>query len=139
MTLADLVQLGVVLFGSVAVWLHGCRDARVKRWGIMASLVCEPLWLYGAVKAGLWGIVIMCGIFTAGWLRGLYNHFWLPYRDARRIANPPEPPPCPDDTPCNRCPHVVACTAYINAGMPQHTLCSCAATNASECLCGAWK
>lgn len=70
-----LIQSVIVVLGTTAVYLHGCEDPKVKRWGLVVALASEPFWLWQAVDLGAWGVAVMCGVFTVGWLRGIHNHF----------------------------------------------------------------
>lgn len=74
--LDHFVQAGLVVFGGTAVYLFGCKDRDISRWGCVAALCAEPLWLYGAWIAGQWGVMIMACIYSIGWVRGIRNHFW---------------------------------------------------------------
>jgi hypothetical protein len=71
-----IAQAAIMLFGGLGVWLVGSRDPNVRKWGYLSALAGEPFWLYSAIVAGQWGVIIMGAIYTAGWARAIKSHWF---------------------------------------------------------------
>lgn len=71
-----LPQAGITIFGCSAIWLVGHNEHRIRRWGYVAGLCSQPFWLYTAIEAKQWGIVILSVFYGYSWGTGFYNH-WI--------------------------------------------------------------
>jgi hypothetical protein len=69
-------QSGIVFTGMIAVWLtQDARESR-RRWACIFGIAGQPFWLYATYKAGQWGILATCAVYTWSWWRGVRLH-WL--------------------------------------------------------------
>lgn len=59
MTPDTIAQAVILILGATAIALIPFEGRR-HYWGMWAGLASEPFWLYSSVKAGQWGIVILC-------------------------------------------------------------------------------
>lgn len=74
--IATLVpQLGIGLFGVLAIFLVGRRAPEVRRWGYVCGLCAQPFWLWTTIAHEQWGIVLLCVLYTFSWASGLRNHW----------------------------------------------------------------
>lgn len=69
-------QIAIGTFGLSSVWLSQSREVRVQRWACIFGLAAQPFWFYATWQAGQWGIFCLAFVYTAGWLRGVWN-FWI--------------------------------------------------------------
>jgi hypothetical protein len=67
-------QVAIAVLGCTAVMLVGSKDARTRRFACIFGLSAEPFWLYSSIAAHQWGVVVMCAIYTVGWVRGIRNN-----------------------------------------------------------------
>lgn len=68
-------QIGITIFGCSAIWLVG-RKEHWKRWGYILGMCSQPFWLWAAVKAEQWGIVLLTFWYTYSWGQGIWN-YWI--------------------------------------------------------------
>ncbi len=67
----DLVlQIGVALLGSCAVFLVYAPNHAARRWAPIAGLLGQPFWILAALRAEQWGILAVSLLYTYAWLRG---------------------------------------------------------------------
>lgn len=66
-----IAQLGIAIFGVLAIWL--AQDARlaVRRWAPVFGLLGQPFWFWSACSAQQWGVFALCLLYTLAWARGL--------------------------------------------------------------------
>lgn len=66
-----IAQLGIAIFGVLAVWLS--QDTRLQRrkWAPVFGLIGQPFWFYAAWTSQQWGIFALCFLYSASWARGL--------------------------------------------------------------------
>ncbi|MFV0662732.1 hypothetical protein [Denitromonas sp.] len=71
-----IAQLGIAIFGVLAVWL--AQDARIerRRWAPVFGLIGQPFWVWMAWTAQQWGVLLLCALYTVSWARGL--RMWRP-------------------------------------------------------------
>lgn len=53
------VQAMIVLLGGATIALLASKLGRVRRWGYVVGLASEPFWIYAALVAGQWGILLV--------------------------------------------------------------------------------
>ena len=69
-------QVGIAVCGITTVYLsQDLRESR-RKWACIFGLLAQPFWFCSAFEAGQWGILILTGIYTLGWLRGVRNHWF---------------------------------------------------------------
>lgn len=80
-----LAQVGIAFTGATAVFLTQCRPAwaRYACWFGMAG---EPFWFYTSIHKQQWGIFCLAFYYTFAWGKGIYMHWWLPYRAVRQAT-----------------------------------------------------
>lgn len=72
-------QIVIAVCGIASVWLsQDRRRSNAQRWACIFGIVAQPFWFYACWKAQQWGIVLLTFVYTAGWLRGVYNFWWKP-------------------------------------------------------------
>lgn len=71
-------QIGIALTGVTAVFLSQDRRLSWRRWAGIIGCIGQPFWFYAAWKAEQWGIFGLCFLYTASWMRGVYNHWIAP-------------------------------------------------------------
>lgn len=69
-------QVGIAVFGVLAVWLSQDKRIDRRRWAPVLGLLGQPFWFYAAWTAQQWGVFAMCFLYTASWARGFVNH-WI--------------------------------------------------------------
>ena len=69
-------QLGIALFGVVAVWLSQDADAKRRKYGPVFGLISQPFWFYTAFTHDQWGIFGLSFLYTWSWLKGVRT-YWL--------------------------------------------------------------
>lgn len=72
----ELSQILITLFGGAALWLMNGRSERSRRAGVVCGLCSQPWWYVQLVTHGQWLMLPVFLLYTASWLRGLWN-FWL--------------------------------------------------------------
>lgn len=71
-----IAQLGIALFGVVAIWLSQAASDNQRKYACLFGLASQPFWFWSAYMAEQWGIFALCVLYTVSWLRGLNQH-WL--------------------------------------------------------------
>jgi hypothetical protein len=69
-------QIAIAFTGVVALWLSQDRRHGARRWSPIFGLLAQPFWFYTAFTHQQWGVFTLCFLYTASWLRGLWN-YWL--------------------------------------------------------------
>ena len=71
-----LPQLLIALLGGAAVYLVGRTDPQVARWGFVAGLVSQPLWIFETYRARQWGLCLLACWYTWSWAAGAWARFF---------------------------------------------------------------
>ena len=74
LTLVNLVQVFIFIFGALAVSLQSSKDKDFRYWGGWAGLCGQPFWLYSSIIAGTWGIGILAGWYTIAYIQCIRNN-----------------------------------------------------------------
>lgn len=69
-------QVAIACTGVVAIALTQSRQPELQRYACLFGLAGQPFWVYAAVTAQQWGILIVSLLYTAAWASGVYNH-WI--------------------------------------------------------------
>lgn len=69
-------QVIIAIGGTLSVWLANSRHYNARRWACVVGLIAQPAWAYATWHAQQWGMLAMCGVYTLGWARGVWN-FWI--------------------------------------------------------------
>lgn len=64
-------QIGIAIFGVLAIWLAQEEDLLRRRWAPVFGLMGQPFWFWAAWSAEQWGILALCVLYTVSWARGL--------------------------------------------------------------------
>lgn len=64
-------QIGIALFGVLAVWLSQDERIERRRWAPVFGLVGQPFWVWMALAGEHWGVLLMCVPYTLAWAKGL--------------------------------------------------------------------
>lgn len=71
-------QIGIALFGALAVWLSQDDRATYRRWACIFGMLGQPFWLYNSWTAEQWGIFAISILYAAVWMRGLWQNWLMP-------------------------------------------------------------
>lgn len=71
-----IAQIGIALFGVVAIWLSQSATEEQRRYACIFGLSSQPFWFWSAYSAEQWGIFGLCILYLLSWLRGFHHH-WL--------------------------------------------------------------
>ena len=82
----DLAQLGIMIFGGLAIWFVG-RKERWGRWGYVLGLLSQPFWFWTTIAHQQWGLVAITAFYTYSWAQGAWNH-WRPHAGASQDTRP---------------------------------------------------
>ncbi len=64
-------QVAIAICGVLAAWLNQDVRGAVRRWAAVLGLIAQPFWLYSAIVAHQWGVLIVCIGYTAAYVRGV--------------------------------------------------------------------
>lgn len=76
MTLLDISQLGISIFGSAAFLLVTREEAKAQKAGVILGLVSNPFWWLMVVATSQWLTIPVHALYTYGWLRKTYVLWW---------------------------------------------------------------
>lgn len=76
-------QLWILLTGVPAVFLSQCGSWRLNRLACLFGIVGQPGWIYAALHAEQWGILLITGLYTLAWAKGLWTHWIQPWHYRR--------------------------------------------------------
>lgn len=76
MTLLDVSQIGISLFGSAAFLLVTREEPKAQKIGVVLGLVSNPFWWLMVVSTGQWLTIPVHILYTYGWLRKAYVLWW---------------------------------------------------------------
>lgn len=74
-------QVAIVLFGVTAVGLSQAKSQRRRRWACIFGLIAQPFWFWSAWHTQQWGVFLVCFLYAAMWLLGLWNSWVQPWRE----------------------------------------------------------
>jgi hypothetical protein len=80
----DIDQIGIALFGALAVWLSQERRESYRRWACIFGMLGQPFWLYNAWMAEQWGIFAISLLYVVVWMRGIWLHWLVPQPQSRQ-------------------------------------------------------
>lgn len=71
-----IAQIGIALFGVVAIWLSQEENPARRRFACLFGLAGQPFWFWSAISAEQWGVVVLSCLYTLAWLKG-FKANWL--------------------------------------------------------------
>jgi hypothetical protein len=75
-------QIIIAFCGLLSVFLSQDKRPNWSRFACLFGLFAQPFWMYATWKAQQWGIFGLSFIYAAGWIRGIYNFWYLPSKEA---------------------------------------------------------
>lgn len=73
-----MIQLALAVFGLTALWLAMGHDPAHRKWAPVIGLCGQPFWMWFALSANAWGLLVLSMAYTAVYARGA----WLQWRPA---------------------------------------------------------
>jgi hypothetical protein len=68
----NIAQWGILLLGPTAVFLSQGSE-RARKWAPYVGLASQPFWVWSALSARQWGVLVVTIIYTAAWARGIWR------------------------------------------------------------------
>jgi hypothetical protein len=72
-------QIGIALFGVTAVFLTQSKSANARKFACLVGMASQPFWIWAAIHAGQWGILIVNVLYTFAWGKGIWQHWIAPH------------------------------------------------------------
>ena len=69
-------QIGIALFGVVAIWLSQDKSKQRRKYGPVFGLIGQPFWFYTAYAHEQWGIFALSILYTISWAKGVRT-YWV--------------------------------------------------------------
>jgi hypothetical protein len=73
-----IVQVGILIFGCLQIWLLSLKRHHINRWGWIAGVVAQPFFLIAYLRGGQWGLMVVWCFYTYAILQGVWNHWIRP-------------------------------------------------------------
>jgi hypothetical protein len=67
-----IAQVGIALFGVLAIFLVGMKGRR-RTLGFVLGLAAQPFWFWTTYENQQWGIFALSIAYTFSWANGLRN------------------------------------------------------------------
>lgn len=68
-------QIIIAVTGVLAIWLSQDLRYDVRKWSPVVAIIGQPFWFIAMYSAEQYIILVLCGFYTASWLKGLYNYW----------------------------------------------------------------
>lgn len=72
-----MTQVALAFFGLTALWLAMGQSECGRRWAPLVGLCGQPFWMWFAVGAQAWGLLVLSLAYTAVYVRGAWVQ-WRP-------------------------------------------------------------
>ena len=72
MSLLDISQMGITLFGVTAFLLVTREEIKYQKLGVIGGLLSNPFWWMMVVATEQWITITVHALYTYGWLRKGY-------------------------------------------------------------------
>lgn len=69
-------QLGIAIFGVLAIWLSQYQSYEARKWACIAGFVSLPFGYWAAIHADQWGVMALNIACTVAWARG-FRTYWM--------------------------------------------------------------
>lgn len=73
MTLLNVAQLGISVFGCAGFLLVTREERRAQEWGVICGLLSNPFWWLMVISTAQWLTIPLHLLYTYGWLRKGYR------------------------------------------------------------------
>lgn len=73
-------QIGIAIFGVVAVWLSQDANASRRKYAPIFGLCSQPFWFYTAYINQQWGVLFLSLLYTVSWIKGIHT-YWVEVRE----------------------------------------------------------
>jgi len=80
MTLFQISQIGISIFGATAFLLVTRETKKLQKLGVVFGLLSNPFWWIMVIVTEQWYTIPVHLLYTYGWLRKLYI-LWLKKED----------------------------------------------------------
>ncbi len=70
-----IAQLGIAIFGLVAIALTQSSCSRRRRWAPLFGLAGQPFWLYATATSDQIGMLIVSCAYTVIWIVGAWRQW----------------------------------------------------------------
>lgn len=80
-------QVGIVIFGLVAVYLTQEKKEERRRWACVFGLLSQPFWFISAAINYQPGILFISFVYALIWLKGFYTNWVVPYVNRDQTSN----------------------------------------------------
>jgi len=81
-------QVAIAVTGVTAILLTQSASEPMRRYACLFGLVGQPFWVWSALAAEQWAVLLLTVFYTAAWAKGVWTH-WL--RRAVLRVEPPTP------------------------------------------------
>jgi hypothetical protein len=69
-------QIGIALTGVTAILLSQSKHERLRRYACLFGIAGQPFWIWSAIKAAQWGVLVLTALYTIAWAKGVWT-YWL--------------------------------------------------------------
>jgi hypothetical protein len=76
LTLLDISQIGISLFGSAAFLAVTREETHWQKVGVTLGLLSNPFWWMMVIATAQWITLPVHALYTYGWLRKAYVLWW---------------------------------------------------------------
>jgi len=77
----NIIQVGVLVFGLLAIWLVYSQNTLIARWAPVFGLLSQPFFVFAAWQAEQYGMLVLSVFYTVSWCRGIYRCWFQKYQD----------------------------------------------------------
>jgi hypothetical protein len=74
MNLLLVSQVWIFITGALSAFMIHSADRKVRLAACVIALAGQIAWVYAAIQADQFGILLVDFIYTAGWIRGFVNN-----------------------------------------------------------------
>jgi hypothetical protein len=71
-----IAQIGIAVFGLVAIALTQAPDVDLHRYASIAGLMAQPFWFYVTWRARQWGMFALSLAYAGIWVLGFWA-YWI--------------------------------------------------------------
>lgn len=78
-------QIGIALTGVTAIFLSQSKRDSLRRYACLFGIAGQPFWIWSAMKADQWGVLVLTALYTLAWAKGVWTNWIQPYFQHRRL------------------------------------------------------